>query len=120
MIAFISVELISIYHLRTMLRRKKRKTDWEKPTSEVAGLKEILALSNFLTRIIFYVIIVYTLCALVFFIPVFGPVPWFPDLYFTPKVLMVFTMISFGLMALISAYHLSTVLRRRKRKTDWA
>jgi membrane protein implicated in regulation of membrane protease activity len=47
-----------------------------------------------------------------------GILPYFPSSYLNPSVLTAFAIISFVLTLLISAYHLSTMLRRRKRKTD--
>ena len=41
-----------------------------------------------------------------------------PHSYLDPKAAIGYAIISFVLVALITAYHLSTLLRRRKRRTD--
>ncbi|GHV72351.1 hypothetical protein AGMMS49928_29040 [Spirochaetia bacterium] len=118
MLAFGTMELTSAYHLSTMVRRKKRKTDREIQGSQTIGFGEILAVSHFVSRILFFVIVFYGIGALVFIVPVFGTVSRFPQLHFNPRLLLLFSVTSFGLTAFISIYHLSTMVRRRKRKTD--
>jgi hypothetical protein len=47
-----------------------------------------------------------------------GVVRWIPDAYLNPRVLIVFSLISFGFAFLLSTYHFSTFINRRKRKAD--
>jgi hypothetical protein len=47
-----------------------------------------------------------------------GVVNWIPEAYLNPRVLIGFCLISFGFAFLLSAYHFSTFIRRRKRKAD--
>jgi hypothetical protein len=41
-----------------------------------------------------------------------------PGAYLNPQTLLLFSVISFILTVAVSAYHLSTMIRRRKRRTD--
>jgi hypothetical protein len=41
-----------------------------------------------------------------------------PGAYLNPRSLLIFSIISFFLAVLVSAYHLSTLIRRRKRRSD--
>jgi hypothetical protein len=41
-----------------------------------------------------------------------------PGAYLNPQSLFLFAIISFVLAVAVSAYHLSTLLRRRKRRSD--
>jgi uncharacterized membrane protein YbhN (UPF0104 family) len=47
-----------------------------------------------------------------------GVVRWIPEAYLNPMVLLAFSLISFGLAFLLSAYHFFTFINRRKRKED--
>jgi membrane protein implicated in regulation of membrane protease activity len=47
-----------------------------------------------------------------------GVVRWIPQAYLNPQVLIWFSIISFGFALLLSAYHFSTFIIRRKRKCD--
>jgi hypothetical protein len=41
-----------------------------------------------------------------------------PGAYLNPQSLLLFSVISFLLTVAVSAYHLSTLIRRRKRRSD--
>jgi membrane protein implicated in regulation of membrane protease activity len=47
-----------------------------------------------------------------------GVVHYIPQAYLNPQVLIVFSIISFAFAFLLSVYHFSTFLNRRKRKED--
>jgi membrane protein implicated in regulation of membrane protease activity len=47
-----------------------------------------------------------------------GIFPHLPGAYLNSEICVVYSIISFVLTAFIAAYHLSTMFRRRKRKTD--
>jgi uncharacterized membrane protein YbhN (UPF0104 family) len=49
-----------------------------------------------------------------------GVLSYIPQAYLNPRVLVIFSLISFAFAFLLSAYHFSTFLNRRKRKEDRA
>lgn len=67
---------------------------------------------------IFIVIIIYAISSVVMLGLVLGIFPALPGAYLNPYMCLGYAIISFLLTAFISAYHLSTLIRRRKRKTD--
>jgi predicted membrane protein len=71
-------------------------------------------------RIIFILILLYAICSINVLFLVAGIVYYLPkDFMLDPFVLIIFTIISFCLVVITSAYHLSTMILRRKRRTDW-
>ncbi|GHU03585.1 hypothetical protein FACS1894147_07720 [Spirochaetia bacterium] len=117
-LAFGTMVITGIYHVSNMFRRNRRKTDRELQSPAKTGFGGILAASNAVSRILFFVIVVYCLGAIAFAIPVFGTVSAFPELHLQPLPLLIFAVVSFAVTAFISIFHLSMMIRRRKRKTD--
>ena len=70
------------------------------------------------TRVFSVVLFLYFIAAIVVLSLALGLIPVVPEAHFHPYVLIIFAIVSFTLTALVSAYHLSTQIRRRKRKTD--
>jgi len=112
-ISFAIAVFLSIYHLSTMFRAKKRKTDKEDdPAVSFAGM---FGRSRFFSKLVFSLIVLYALGSVGLRVwalghPAIGDdVLWFK-----------YALTSFGLGTVIAAFHLSTnLLRRRKRKTDF-
>jgi membrane protein implicated in regulation of membrane protease activity len=71
-----------------------------------------------MSQIIFILIILYSVSAINVLLLAFGLLPYIPGAYLNPNMLIGFSLFSFVLTLLTSAYHLSTMIRRRKRKTD--
>jgi membrane protein implicated in regulation of membrane protease activity len=117
-ISFVLTSAISAYHLSIMFRLKKRKTDQiENP--QLAETVHWFKKRAFITQGLFILIALYVaaaivaaLCLLPGFIPLSSAS--------LPYLCTGFSMFSFAVAALISACHLSTMIRRRKRKTDHA
>jgi membrane protein implicated in regulation of membrane protease activity len=131
-ISFVLTAFISAYHLSIMIRTKKRKTDRE-PTETQTETVHWFKNRAFSVQAIFILIVfykVFSIAALALAlrnvslvaISSLPLVRMFPYLTSTslPYVCIGYSMISFALAALISAHHLSTMIRRRKRKTDQA
>jgi hypothetical protein len=68
--------------------------------------------------VIFIVIILYCMCSVAVLSVAFGIVPYIPHAYLDSRVLIFYAIGSFALTAVVSAYHLATMIRRRKRKCD--
>ncbi|MDR0998016.1 MAG: hypothetical protein LBL70_03035 [Treponema sp.] len=47
-----------------------------------------------------------------------GVVNYIPQAYLNPRSLMIFALVSFAFAFLLSVYHFSTFINRRKRKED--
>ena len=71
-------------------------------------------------QILFVVIVLYVAASFVVLASATGLIPLLPGAYHNIYILMVFALVSFILTTVMSAYHLSTRLLRRKRKTDHA
>jgi hypothetical protein len=74
--------------------------------------------SNLVARVIFVLIAVYLAASIVVLLLAIGILP-LPNPYRNPYILMIIALISFALTACVSIYHLSTMIRRRKRKDDF-
>jgi len=73
---------------------------------------------SLLMQISLIVLIVYTIASVSLLV---FAVQWLeanPHSYLDPKAAIGYAIISFVLVAIIAVYHLSTLLRRRKRRTD--
>lgn len=84
----------------------------------VQGFREFWVNKNHVSQGIFIVSALYCVSAVVVLLLVLGIWPLVPKAHLNPYLLIGFTIVSFGLTLFISAYHLSTMLKRRKRKTD--
>jgi ABC-type nickel/cobalt efflux system permease component RcnA len=67
---------------------------------------------------LFIALVVYAVSTALVLTLVSGMVSRIPRAYLNPQVCIIYAVISFVLTALTGAYHLSTMLRRKKRKTD--
>jgi predicted membrane protein len=71
-------------------------------------------------RIIFILILLYAICSINVLFLAIGIISYLPKSFLLdPHVLIAFAIISFALTVLTSAYHLSTMILRRKRRSDW-
>jgi membrane protein implicated in regulation of membrane protease activity len=73
---------------------------------------------SLLMQISLIVLIVYTIASVSLLVFAIQWLEANPHSYLDPKATIAYAIISFLLVVLISAYHLSTLLRRRKRRTD--
>ena len=122
-ISFGLAAFFSIYHLTTMFRNKKRKMDKQKDEQRM-GFVEIFRRTIPMMKIIFVIIVLYLLISLYVLLWVLGVA----GNVFTSNQIgtatdvdnlwISFAIVSFGLAIIISAFHLSTMILRRKRKTD--
>ncbi|MDR0584194.1 MAG: hypothetical protein LBG57_07610 [Treponema sp.] len=71
-----------------------------------------------ISQTIFIVIIAYAVSSVVVLCLALGIFPYLEHAYFNPQVCIAYAIISFALTAFISAYHLSTMIRRKKRRCD--
>ena len=79
---------------------------------------EIWARSNIFSRLIFILLVLYAIGSAGFLLLIFGFAHFLPAAKNNPQLLIGFAISSFLLAVLISSYHLSTLIRRRKRRTD--
>jgi hypothetical protein len=71
-----------------------------------------------MSQVIFILIILYCVSSVNVLLLALGILPYIPGAYLNPYVLIAFSIISFALTLLISAFHLSTMIRRKKRRCD--
>jgi ABC-type bacteriocin/lantibiotic exporter with double-glycine peptidase domain len=71
-----------------------------------------------LVSVLWICIIVYAIASINVLILALSIYRNLPGAYLNPRTLLVFSIISFALAVIISAYHLSTLIRRRKRRSD--
>jgi membrane protein implicated in regulation of membrane protease activity len=72
------------------------------------------------SRVIFILIIAYCVTCINLLLLVLGILPYIEWAQNKPNLFLWFAIGSFALTIIVSAYHLSTMLRRRKRKEDLA
>jgi membrane protein implicated in regulation of membrane protease activity len=73
---------------------------------------------TFIAQTIFIVIILYAVSSIVVLGVAAGVFHKMPGAYLNPYICVAYAIISFALTAFISAYHLSTMIRRKKRRCD--
>jgi membrane protein implicated in regulation of membrane protease activity len=112
-ISFVLAVLLSAYHLSDMLRNRKRKTDKDGNGEPVHWFKG----KSLDTRLLFILIVLYTPCAIAALVLILRLIS-FVSIARIPYISIAFAIVSFLLAALISACHLRSMIRRRKRKTD--
>ena len=71
-----------------------------------------------ISQILFILAMMYCVSSINVLLLALGVVRWIPLAYLNPKVLIVFSLISFVFALILSAYHFSTFINRRKRKND--
>ena len=72
-------------------------------------------------QIVFIVIILYCVSSINVLILSFGVLPYVPQVvYIDPAIFVGFTLFSIALTLVMSAYHISSMIRSNKRKTDRA
>jgi hypothetical protein len=74
--------------------------------------------SNKTSQVLFVLSVLYMVCAVVILIITLSAIAVIPGLHNNHYVLIGFSLASFTFSVFISAFHLSTIIRRRKRKTD--
>ncbi|MDR2553012.1 MAG: hypothetical protein LBD31_07610 [Treponema sp.] len=116
-ISFVLTAVISVYHLSVMFRLNKRRTDG----GEEARPERIHWFKDRVTamKILFILIALYIPLSAAALTVILRAVPNATGIKL-PYICISYAIISFVLAALISAHHLSTMIRRRKRKTDQA
>jgi membrane protein implicated in regulation of membrane protease activity len=113
--AFALAALTGVYHLRLMFHRRKRQSD--RAGNGRAEAAHWFKDRSVATRTIFVLLVLYAPCAIIGLVLLFRVVPYIPQARI-PYASITYAIVSFVLAALISAYHLSTLIRRQKRKTD--
>ncbi|GMO52131.1 MAG: hypothetical protein Pg6C_17500 [Treponemataceae bacterium] len=73
---------------------------------------------SYVAQIIFIVVILYTVSSINVLVLAMSLVPHLERSYLHPASLIGFAVISFVLTVMISAYHVYTMIYRKKRKTD--
>lgn len=82
------------------------------------GFKEFWANKRRISQVIFILIIIYAVSSINVLLLALGVLSYLPQAHLNPYVLVAFSLVSFLLSVFISAYHLSTMIQRRKRKSD--
>jgi membrane protein implicated in regulation of membrane protease activity len=72
------------------------------------------------SQLLFVLAMVYCIGSINVLLLALGILRYIPQAYLNPKVLIAFSLVSFAFAFLLSAYHFSTFLNRRKRKEDRA
>lgn len=106
---------ISAYHLYAMIHQRKRRTDRAGDVRTEPGhwFKDKTAA----TKAIFILIIFYAAASAAAGLLILRIVPLVP-LSSIPYLCIIYSMISFVTAGLITLYHLTTMIHRRKRKED--
>jgi hypothetical protein len=71
-----------------------------------------------ISQVLFILSMMYCVSSINVLLLALGIVRWIPQAYLNPKVLIGFSLISFAFALVLSIYHFSTFLNRRKRKYD--
>ncbi|MDR0670049.1 MAG: hypothetical protein LBF95_08200 [Treponema sp.] len=71
------------------------------------------------SQVLFILAMMYCVSSINVLLLALGVVRWIPQAYLNPRVLIWFSIISFGFALLLSAYHFSTFIIRRKRREDY-
>jgi hypothetical protein len=71
-----------------------------------------------ISQVLFILAMMYCVSSINVLLLALGVVRWIPQAYLNPRVLIAFSLISFAFALLLSAYHFSTFINRRKRKYD--
>lgn len=80
--------------------------------------KDFGSQKSHMSQVIFILIILYCVSSVNVLLLALGLMPYIPGAYLNPHVLIAFSIISFALTLFISAFHLSTMIRRKKRRCD--
>jgi uncharacterized membrane protein len=73
---------------------------------------------NMFAHILWIVLIVYAVASAYLLIISVNWYRHYPGAYLNPLTLVAFSVISFLLVVFVSSYHLSSLIRRRKRRSD--
>ncbi|MDR1444499.1 MAG: hypothetical protein LBI94_06435 [Treponema sp.] len=81
-------------------------------------LKILTGNHSMITQILWISILVYTVASLNIIIHALVIYNDAPGAYLDPRTSLIFAVISFVMVVLVSVYHISTLVRRRKRRSD--
>jgi membrane protein implicated in regulation of membrane protease activity len=70
------------------------------------------------SQVLFIIAMMYCVSSINVLLLALGVIRWIPQAYLNPNVLIGFSLISFAFALVLSAYHFSTFINRRKRKED--
>jgi uncharacterized membrane protein YbhN (UPF0104 family) len=70
------------------------------------------------SQVLFIIAMMYCVSSINVLLLALGVVRWIPQAYLNPNVLIGFSLISFAFALVLSAYHFSTFINRRKRRED--
>jgi uncharacterized membrane protein YbhN (UPF0104 family) len=82
------------------------------------GLKTIAKNQSLIVHVIWVCLIVYAIASINVLILALSTYKDLPGAYLNPHTLLSFSVISFLMVVIIAGYHLSTLIRRRKRRSD--
>jgi membrane protein implicated in regulation of membrane protease activity len=71
-----------------------------------------------ISQVLFILAMMYCVSSINVLLLALGIIRWIPQAYLNPKVLIIFSLVSFAFALVLSAYHFSTFINRRKRKYD--
>jgi hypothetical protein len=84
------------------------------------GFIEFWKQKTHVSQLLFILAILYCVSSINVLLLALGVIRYIPEAYLNPRVLIIFSLVSFGFALLLSIYHFSTFLNRRKRKGDRA
>ena len=80
--------------------------------------KNLVRYKSFFSHILLILIIVYAVASINLLIVAVNWYKRMPGAFLNPYILLGFAVISFLLVVLVAGYHLSSLVRRRKRRSD--
>ena len=83
-----------------------------------SGFKKLWFKKGIMWEVIFILIILYAVSSINVLAIVISVLPFLHGAFLKTHILTYFAEIAFGLTAFLSIYHLSTLFRKSKRKTD--
>jgi uncharacterized membrane protein YbhN (UPF0104 family) len=81
-------------------------------------LEKILKSRSLIVHVIWIGILIYAIASINVLVLAFKTYRQVPGAFLNPHALLFFSVISFVMVVLVAVYHLSTLIRRRKRRSD--
>ncbi|MDR0760693.1 MAG: hypothetical protein LBF74_11405 [Treponema sp.] len=80
--------------------------------------KKLWKNQSLIVQVIWICILLYAVASIYVLLLALSTYRYLPGAYLDPRALIGFAVVSFLLTTVISAYHISTLIRRRKRRAD--
>jgi membrane protein implicated in regulation of membrane protease activity len=80
--------------------------------------KKLWKNQSLFVQVIWICILLYAVASIYVLLLALSTYQYLPGAYLDPRALIRFAVVSFLLAAVISSYHISTLIRRRKRRSD--